>query len=72
MKKGIDGFIIAECLEIPGCMSQRKTIEETKANIKDVISTCISVIFEDYLYKQHKHLRAKEPQLGLLKKINLK
>lgn len=45
--KGVDGFIIAECPEIPGCMSQGKTIEEAKENIKDAITACLSVIMED-------------------------
>ncbi|MBM3238170.1 type II toxin-antitoxin system HicB family antitoxin [Candidatus Poribacteria bacterium] len=51
--KGVDGFIIAECPEIPGCMSQGKTIEEAKENIKDAITACLSVIMED-LFTQKK------------------
>jgi hypothetical protein len=27
LKEGVDGFIVAECLEIPGCMSQGRTID---------------------------------------------
>ena len=52
--KGADGFIIAECPEIPGCMSQGGTVEEAKENIKDAITACLSVIMEDLFAKKKK------------------
>lgn len=48
-KAEIDGGYIAECLELPGCMSQGDTEEEAKENIVDAIESCISVLVEDYL-----------------------
>jgi predicted RNase H-like HicB family nuclease len=32
-----DGFFIAECPNLPGCISQGKTLQEAKANIKEAI-----------------------------------
>ena len=42
-----DGSVIAECLEIPGCLSQGGSEEEAKANIADAINACLAVILED-------------------------
>ena len=38
-----DGIFIAECPSIPGCVSQGKSEEEARENIKDAISECIEV-----------------------------
>ncbi len=50
---GDDGYIIAECLEIPGCLSQGKTKKEALENIQDAIRGCLSVMLEDFV-KQHR------------------
>jgi len=42
-----EGFVIAECLELPGCMSQGRTEAEAKANVMGAIEACISVMLED-------------------------
>jgi len=42
-----DGYIMAECLDIPGCVSQGKTHAEALANLTDAISVCLEVILED-------------------------
>jgi predicted RNase H-like HicB family nuclease len=42
-----DGGVVAECLDIPGCLSQGDTEEEAKANIINAIEACLSVMFED-------------------------
>ena len=42
-----DGSAIAECLEIPGCLSQGDSEEEAKASISDAINACLAVILED-------------------------
>ena len=44
-----EGGFIAECLDIPGCLSQGETIEEAEVNIRDAIQACLSVMFEDCL-----------------------
>ncbi|MCD6434497.1 MAG: type II toxin-antitoxin system HicB family antitoxin [Candidatus Diapherotrites archaeon] len=32
-----DGIFVAECLDLPGCISQGKTAEEALENIRDAI-----------------------------------
>ncbi len=53
-RKYEDGSIVAECLEIPGCLSQGETEEEARKNIADAIRECVSVILEDALTRQHR------------------
>jgi predicted RNase H-like HicB family nuclease len=55
---GADGYVVAECLEISGCMSQGKTKEEAERNIVDAIKGCFGVMLEDYLKRSHQHLPA--------------
>lgn len=38
-----DGVFIAECLSIPGCVSQGDTEEEAENNIQDAIRQCLAV-----------------------------
>lgn len=42
-----DGYFVAECPNLPGCISQGKTLQEVKANIKEAI--------EGYLESLKKH-----------------
>nr|MDO8133852.1 type II toxin-antitoxin system HicB family antitoxin [Candidatus Njordarchaeum guaymaensis] len=37
IEKGEDGWLIAQCREIPEAMTQGKTIEEVQKNITEVI-----------------------------------
>lgn len=37
-----DGFIVAECPALPGCVSQGKTREEALANIEEAIKGYIA------------------------------
>ncbi|GEM_PF-1261757 len=46
LEEGADGYIIAECPQIPGCMSQGKTKEEALANIKNTVQACLKVMIE--------------------------
>jgi predicted RNase H-like HicB family nuclease len=41
--QGEDGFIIAECPQLPGCMSQGRTREEAARNIVDAIQSVLIV-----------------------------
>lgn len=41
LRPGEDGYIIAECPAIPGCISQGRTREEALANIREAIELCI-------------------------------
>ena len=38
---GEDGFVVAECPLIPGCISQGKTKDEALANIREAIELCL-------------------------------
>lgn len=42
-RRGEDGYIVAECPELPGCMSQGKTKEEALRNIRDAITSVLIV-----------------------------
>ena len=38
-----DGTWVAECPDIPGCVSQGRTREEALANVNDAIQVCLEV-----------------------------
>ena len=40
---GEDGWFVAECPVIPGCVSQGRTREEALSNIEDAIQGCLTV-----------------------------
>ena len=46
---GEDGYWVAECPSLPGCISQGKTKEETITNIKEAIEGYILALKEDNL-----------------------
>jgi predicted RNase H-like HicB family nuclease len=46
---GEDGYWVAECPSLPGCISQGKTKEEAIANIKEAIHGYITALEEDSL-----------------------
>jgi len=46
---GEDGYWVAECPSLPGCISQGKTKEEAIANIKEAIQGYIAALEEDGL-----------------------
>ncbi|MCL6478034.1 MAG: type II toxin-antitoxin system HicB family antitoxin [Peptococcaceae bacterium] len=49
LSPGEDGWIIAECPVIPGCVSQGKSEEEAMSNIKEAIGLCLEVRKEEGL-----------------------
>jgi predicted RNase H-like HicB family nuclease len=46
---GDDGYWVAECPSLPGCISQGKTKEEAIANIREAIAGYIDALQEDGL-----------------------
>ena len=46
---GEDGYWVAECPSLPGCISQGKTREEAIANIREAIQGYIAALEEDHL-----------------------
>ena len=55
---GEDGFWVAECPSLPGCISQGKTREEAVANIKEAIEGYILSLKEDGLEVPEDKLQA--------------
>ena len=46
---GEDGYWVAECLSLPGSISQGQTSEEAIANIKEAIQVYIEALQDDSL-----------------------
>ena len=46
---GEDGYWVAECPSLPGCISQGKTKEEAIENIREAIKGYIATLEEDGL-----------------------
>jgi predicted RNase H-like HicB family nuclease len=46
---GEDGYWMAECLSLPGCISQGRTREEAVKNIREAIDAYILALKEDKL-----------------------
>ena len=46
---GEDGYWVAECPSLPGCISQGQTKEEAVANIREAIRAYIAALEEDGL-----------------------
>ena len=47
--KGEDGYWVADCLSLPGCVSQGTTRQEAINNIREAIRLYIAVLEEDQL-----------------------
>ena len=52
---GEDGYWVAECPSLPGCVSQGETREAAIANIKEAIDGYIAVLNEDHLPIPEEH-----------------
>ena len=50
-----DGYFVAECPNLPGCVSQGKTLQDAKKNIKEAI--------EGYLESLEKHNEPIPPSI---------
>jgi len=55
---GEDGYFVAECPSLPGCISQGKTREEAVTNIKEAIAGYIAALEEDGLPIPEEHFDA--------------
>jgi predicted RNase H-like HicB family nuclease len=55
---GEDGYFVAECPSLPGCISQGETREEAIANIKEAIAGYITALREDNLPVPDEHFDA--------------
>jgi predicted RNase H-like HicB family nuclease len=54
LSKGQDDYIVAECLDIPGCVTQGKTEAEALANLDDVVATTFAMIVRDWIKNANK------------------
>lgn len=41
IEKGIDGYLISEVIELPGCHTQAKTFDELLKRTKEAINLCL-------------------------------
>ena len=55
---GEDGYWVAECPSLAGCVSQGKTKLEAVANIKEAIAGYIASLEEDGLPVPEEHFKA--------------
>lgn len=46
---GEDGFWVAECPSLPGCISQGKTRKEAVANIREAIDAYVEALEDEQL-----------------------
>jgi len=46
---GEDGYWVAECPSLPGCVSQGRTKDEALANIREAVALYIETLREDNL-----------------------
>ena len=49
------GWFVASCPDLPGCVSQGKSIEEATANIKEAIEGYLESITEDAIANQQRN-----------------
>lgn len=40
---GEDGWLVGEVPELPGCVSQGRTVDELLANLRDAVAGCVAV-----------------------------
>jgi len=55
---GEDGYWVAECPSLPGCISQGKTREEAIENIKEAIKGYVAALADDKLPIPEDHFDA--------------
>ncbi len=55
ISRGEDGYWVAECPSLPGCISQGSSREEAIANIKEAIEGYIAALEEDGLRVPDEH-----------------
>ena len=53
--KGEDGYWVAECPSLPGCLSQGRTKENAIANIKEAIEGYAAALQDDGLPVPEEH-----------------
>jgi predicted RNase H-like HicB family nuclease len=57
---GEDGYWVAECLSLPGCISQGKTRDEAITNIREAIELYVQTLQEDGLPVPEERFEAEQ------------
>jgi len=57
--RGEDGFWVAECASLPGCISQGETQESALTNIREAIRAYVGALEADNLPVPEDHLDAR-------------
>jgi predicted RNase H-like HicB family nuclease len=60
-----EGGFVAECLDMPGCVSQGETEEEAVQNIQSAIKACLEVMFEDCVREVVQQKRQSTSYVGI-------
>ncbi len=47
LQKGQDGYYVAQCLEVPGAISQGRTKEEALRNAKEALELVLEVLRDE-------------------------
>ena len=56
--KGEDGYWIAECPSLPGCITQGKSKEEAIENVKEAICGYVAALKEDGIPVPREHFNS--------------
>ena len=59
---GEDGFWVAECFSIPGCMSQGRTVSQALKNVQGAIQDCLTAMIEDMTASAHRQEKRRRPR----------
>ncbi len=65
LEKDEDGWIVAACPSLPGCVSQGKTEKQALKNMKEAIELHIKALAEDGIPFQPKRKNKKEVTLSV-------
>ena len=60
-----EGGFIAECLDIPGCVSEGETQDEAVDNVQKAIRGCLEVMFEDCVREMIQSHRPNVSYVGI-------
>jgi len=66
LEKDEDGWIVATCPSLPGCISQGKTEKQALENMKEAIELHIKSLAEDGIPFQPKSKSIKEVNLSVV------
>lgn len=67
----LDGGFVAECLELPGCMSQGETEQEALSNIVEAMTAVLEIRLQDHLSASSASPSLKPSANGRIHKISV-